>query len=126
MEQQELFRWKFGMRVKLKRSSLGMSQTDLAKKLGYSEKSAISKIESGNAEPPLSKLESFADALETSVAYLMGWENKETDIAEEEQLLFYFRQLNNLGKRQLLNLARNFSEDSDLVEKNNTDTTVSA
>ena len=113
MEQQELFRWKFGMRVKLKRSSLGMSQTDLAKKLGYSEKSAISKIESGNAEPPLSKLESFADALETSVAYLMGWENKETDITEEEyEMICRYRRASEYHKGKVDAILEDYREDT--------------
>lgn len=92
MTQQELFRWKFGERIKLQRAVLGMSQTELAKKLGYSEKSAISKIENGQTEPPVSKVQQFADVLQTSVAYLMGWGEVNTLEEDEQELLSIFRQ----------------------------------
>lgn len=84
MDEQELFRWKFGMRIRLRRAVIGLSQTDLAERLGYSNKTIISKIESGKNEPPLSKVKAFADALETTVAYLMGWTEHEFDLSKEE------------------------------------------
>lgn len=86
--------------------------------------SAIGLYEKGRRKPDFETLLKLGEALDCSVDSILG--NNYSLNNEEEQLLFFFRQLNNLGKRQLLNLARNFSEDSDLVEKNNTDTTVSA
>ena len=86
--------------------------------------SAIGLYEKGRRKPDFETLLKLGEALDCSVDSILG--NNYSLDNEEEQLLFFFRQLNNLGKRQLLNLAKNFSEDSDLVEKNNTDTTVSA
>lgn len=44
--------------------------------MGYKDKSSISKIENGKADIPQSKIAAFADALETTPAYLMGWEEQ--------------------------------------------------
>ena len=46
--------------------------------MGYKDKSSISKIENGKADIPQSKIAAFADALETTTAYLMGWEEQPT------------------------------------------------
>ena len=62
-----------GKRIKAKRESLGISQEELAKKLKYKNKSSIAKIETGINDIPQSKVIEFANALETSVAFLMGW-----------------------------------------------------
>lgn len=61
-------------RIKEKRMELNMSQTELAKKAGYSDKTSISKIESSGDEISLKKVNRIADALNVSTAYLMGWE----------------------------------------------------
>lgn len=50
-----------------------MTQSELAKKMGYSEKSMISKIESGKVDLPQSKIVDFAKALNTTPSALMGW-----------------------------------------------------
>ena len=44
--------------------------------MGYKDKSSISKIENGKADIPQSKIAAFADALQTTPAYLMGWEEQ--------------------------------------------------
>lgn len=62
-----------GKRIKEKREILGMSQEDLAQKLGYKNKSSIAKIETGINDIVQSKVVEFATVLHTSVAYLMGW-----------------------------------------------------
>lgn len=67
-----------GKRIKELRESIGMTQTELAQKLGYKNKSTIGKIETGINDIVLSKVVEFANALHTSVAYLMGWEDDST------------------------------------------------
>lgn len=62
-----------GERIKARRKELKLSQTELANRTGYADKSAISKIESGAIDLGQSGIVTFARALETSVAYLMGW-----------------------------------------------------
>lgn len=66
-----------GDRIRKRREELGMTQTELAKKIGYSSYSTIAKIESGDNNLKQSKIKSFADALETTPAYIMGWDEKE-------------------------------------------------
>lgn len=59
--------------IKRMRTSNGWSQDELAHRMGYSEKSAISRIESGKINLPLSQVEEFAKVFNVSPAYLMGW-----------------------------------------------------
>lgn len=61
--------------IKKRRKDLGLTQTDLALKLGYADKSMVAKIEAGSVDLSQSKIVAFAEALETTPAYLMGWED---------------------------------------------------
>lgn len=63
-------------RIKSRRTELGLTVEELAHKMGYKDKSSISKIENGKADIPQSKIAAFADALQTTPAYLMGWEGQ--------------------------------------------------
>lgn len=65
---------KIGEKIKLRRTEKGWSLQDLADRMGYANRSSIARIESGEIDPPQSKVVKFADALGTSVADLMGWE----------------------------------------------------
>ena len=64
--------------IKRKREELRMTQAELAVKTGYADKTMISKIEKGVIDLPQSKIQLFADALNTTPRDLMGWtaENK--------------------------------------------------
>lgn len=64
-----------GTRIKEKRLELGFTQEELANKLGYKSKSTINKIEMDINDIPQSKVVAFANALNTTIAYLMGWED---------------------------------------------------
>ena len=59
-------------RIKQRRIELGLTVEELANKMGYKDKSSISKIENGKADIPTSKVVAFARALETTTAYLLG------------------------------------------------------
>lgn len=61
-------------RIRELRISAGLSQDELAKKTGYNDRSSIAKIEAGKVDLTQSKLVAFADALNTTPGYLMGWE----------------------------------------------------
>lgn len=65
-----------GERIKKKREELGMSQDELAKKVGYTSRSSVAKVETNANGMVQSKLIAFAKALETTPAYLMGWEDE--------------------------------------------------
>lgn len=58
--------------IKSRRNELNMTQTDLAEKLGYADKSMIAKIEKGSVDLPQSKILAFAEALQMTPGELMG------------------------------------------------------
>lgn len=64
-----------GERIKNRRIELGLSQGELAKILGYKSRSTINKIEKGINDITQSKVVAFARALNTTVSYLMGWDD---------------------------------------------------
>ena len=61
-------------RIRKLRTDAGMTQDDLAKAMGYKDRSMITKIEAGRVDISQKKVEEFAKALGTTSAYLMGWE----------------------------------------------------
>ncbi len=63
-----------GERIALRRRALGMTQDELARKVGYRSKAAISKIETNVNDISQSQVVRFAEALGTDINYLMGWE----------------------------------------------------
>ncbi len=66
-----------GVKIRQRREELGLTQTELANKLGYKSKTTIAKIETGENDITQSKVKAFAEALNTTPAYLMGWEEAE-------------------------------------------------
>lgn len=62
-----------GDRIKSRRIQIGLSQTELADKLGFKSKASISRIEQGVQSLPQSRIIDMARALETSPDYLLGW-----------------------------------------------------
>ena len=64
-----------GDRVKLLREQKGMTQEELANQLGYKSKSSVTHIERGR-DIPRSMVVKLADILDTTPAYLMGWEDE--------------------------------------------------
>lgn len=66
--------------IKKEREEKGISQSELARKVGYSDRSMIAKIENGKVDLSQSKIEAIAKALGTTSASLMGWdEQKNSD-----------------------------------------------
>lgn len=61
-----------GNRIRKRREYLGMSQDELAKRCGYKSRSTINKIEKEVNDITQSKIVAFANALDTSIDYLMG------------------------------------------------------
>ena len=71
-----------GERIKLLRLKKGMTQEELAIKLGYKSKSSVAHIENGR-DIPRSMVVTLAKILETTPASLMGWEDEWDKAAEE-------------------------------------------
>lgn len=60
-------------RLRLRRKELGLSQEELAQRMGYRSKSSITKLEKGVNDLPQAKLEELAAALETLPPTCWGW-----------------------------------------------------
>jgi transcriptional regulator with XRE-family HTH domain len=65
-----------GTRIMKRRKEMKLTQEELAARLGYKAKSTINKIELGINDIPQSKVVKFAEALNTTPAYLMGWQEE--------------------------------------------------
>ena len=62
----------FGKRVKSLRKQKGWTQAELAKRIGFSDHSMISKVESGDSGLLVTTVKDLAEILDTSIAYLVG------------------------------------------------------
>lgn len=72
-----------GDRVKLLREKKRMTQQELAYLLGYKSKSSVTHIERGR-DIPRSMVVKLADILDTTPAYLMGWEEATVPPTEDK------------------------------------------
>ena len=95
-----------GERVKMLRQKVGLTQEELAKEIGYSTKTSISKIENDVLDINQSTTIALARALKTTPSVIMGWEEVEENVTiqntpQEEALLSNYRQLNADGQKKV-------------------------
>ena len=98
-----------GQRIKSRREELGMSQEDLAHRIGYKSKSSINKIELDIQQLRQSKIKQIADALETTTDYIMGWSERKNDEPKEKdvyELVQLYSKLNEAGKNKIMEELR--------------------
>lgn len=108
-----------GARIRAKRAALGITQEELAKMLGYKNKSTIAKIENGINDITQSKVLEFAAALHTTVAYLMGWEEAVPAVDFplsnlEKEIVVEYRKADEISKAMVLralNIDENLEKD---------------
>ena len=93
-----------GRNISRIRKSLGMTQEDLAKMMGYKSKSTINKIELGINDIPQSKIVQFAEVLGTTPADLMGWNEDEISPSDKKELTE--------GEKMWLELYHRVSDDT--------------
>lgn len=80
--------------IKRLRKEKGLTQDELAKMVGYTDRSSIAKIERGTVDIPQSKIKQFADIFGVTQSSLMGWDDekpaaeKNSGISEAKQKLF--------------------------------------
>lgn len=65
--------------IKARRKAAKMTQEELARLTGYTDRSSIARIEKGEIDLPQSKIKQFAEALGTTPGSLMGWEASPAD-----------------------------------------------
>ena len=68
-----------GERIRDRRIELNMTQEELGKKVGYTSRTTVNKVESGISQLNQKKVVLFANALGVTPAYLMGWETESTE-----------------------------------------------
>lgn len=76
-----------GARIKEKRKEAHLSQAKLAELTGYSDKTAISKIELGKIDLPQSKLMLIANVLNTTPSYLLDGDREKLNPYIQELVL---------------------------------------
>lgn len=80
-----------GENIRRRRIELQMTQTDLARKLGYTAKSSISEVESGKQDLTLGRIELFANALSCSVIDLIDIETQNSNMTN--RIMSYYTKL---------------------------------
>lgn len=109
-----------GKRIKIKREELHMTQEELAAKLGYKSKTTIAKIENGTNDIVQSKVVAFASVLNTTPAYLMGWEESPTAPdslpSDQQQLNDIYSQLDRPNKKKVLIYSKNLLSTQQMEE----------
>jgi transcriptional regulator with XRE-family HTH domain len=97
------------------RRQLGLTQEELAKRMGYKSKSTINKIELGINDLPQSKIAQIAEVLGTTPARIMGWEEEELETKSPEEprltegekmLLDIFRLVPEENKQMVVEMIR--------------------
>ena len=62
--------------IRLYRKQAKMTQDDLARRTGYTDRSSIAKIEKGLVDLSQSKIKQFAEVLGVTPGHLMGWDDQ--------------------------------------------------
>lgn len=73
--------------IKIERLRNGWNQSELAKRVGYTDKSMIAKIEAGKVDLSQTKIRAFANVFGVTESYLMGWDEAEFDVSSIENTL---------------------------------------
>lgn len=63
-----------GKRIKQRRTELGLTQEELAKRLGNKSRASVCTVERDKEDLTATRIKQYAAALECSPGYLMGWE----------------------------------------------------
>lgn len=103
-----------GERIKQRRKELGISQDELAKRMGYTSRSTIAKIESGANDVTQSNIVKFADVLNTSIAFLMDWNDSDESASEIGLSIKNLRLMKNMN---LIELAHELGIDPTLMKE---------
>lgn len=113
-----------GDKIKLLRTSLNLTQEDLAESAG-TKKQTIHKYETGIiSNIPASKVKAIADKLNTTPAYLMGWSVAEP--SPQLSILDKYNNLNNIGKQKAESYIDDLLENPKYTASNNIKETKSA
>ena len=108
-----------GDRIRYKREELGISQDELARRLGYKSRSSINKIELGLQNLSQSKIKAIADTLQTTPSFIMGWTDENnmpisgTRDGHETEAMQLFESLSEAQRIEALNYLRYLATNGD-------------
>jgi transcriptional regulator with XRE-family HTH domain len=88
-------------RIKMLREKAGFTQVELADRIGIS-KSQFIRYETNDVQPPADKLNNLADALQTTVDYLIngGKHEKAKSTLKNSELLHLFSEIDGLPEQE--------------------------
>lgn len=75
-----------GDRIRQQREAKGITQLELARRIGYTTTGAISLIESGKRDISIDKVREIAKALDVTPHWLMGWSDSPLEIKTDLEL----------------------------------------
>ena len=119
-----------GGRIKEYRKAAGLTQKELAEKVGYTSNSTINKIELGKNDVPIEKIKTIAAVLNVDPALILGLgDDKKMGITVEDQIrdqygdgvLALFELITRLDpedRAELRGMARLMLMDKKYTEKN--------
>lgn len=93
-------------RIKSLREALGMSQDELARKVGYKGRSAISKVESGSRDISQSMIEKYANALGVSPTFLLYGTETNTHEDPQDDLYNMITRLDIVDRAEIRGIVR--------------------
>ena len=73
-----------GQRIKQRRQELGMTQMDLAVKLGNSSRASVCTVEKDREDMTMDRIRKYAEALNCEPGYLAGWLRTPTRESEND------------------------------------------
>lgn len=91
--------------IKKRRLELGISQEELSKKMGYSSKTSISKMEKGISDIPLKKIQKLSNFLYIDILKLVK-SDKEKNNFENIKYKNILRLLDKLEDKELIKLEK--------------------
>ena len=97
------------------RKEYGWSQDELAKRMGYSDRSTIAKIESGFVDLSESKIMAFAQIFNVAPSDLMGWDDEEPTPAIDRQTREFvdlYTSADPLTQKTVVNFLKSAKQDS--------------
>ena len=86
------------MNIKARRKELSMTQTELAKRVGYADKTMISRIENGKIDLYVKQLLEFAKALQTTPTRLLGLSDDESISDIEYDYVNKYREIDTISQ----------------------------
>lgn len=93
---------KLGLRIKLRRIELGLTQEELAARLGNKSRASVCTVENGKEDLTTTRIQQYADALECSPSYLMGWTESGGMTNRERILIDAYHKADDRTRRMIL------------------------